>query len=224
MDQRERSSIRERFLKVDTSNVADVLDEMTLYNQGLSSAFVPYPMNGEKLAGFAYTIQGQMAPFSMGGDSMKMEACHGLSANDVSVWAGDGEGVCYFGELIAVGMKERGCVGALADGGVRDVDWFGYHKFPVFARYRSPVQSIGRWKVDACQTSVFIRGATSKYVRVEPGDFVLADFDGAIVIPQSVIAEVLERSEALTRKETEIRAELAAGMTLAVALEKYGHV
>ena len=76
-----------------------------------------------------------------------MEACQGLGAGEVSVWSGDGEGICYFGELIAIGMKERGCVGALVDGGIRDVRWIAQQHFPVYARYRTPVQSIARWRV-----------------------------------------------------------------------------
>jgi regulator of RNase E activity RraA len=160
----------------------------------------------------------------MGGDAEKMAACQGVSADEISVWSGDGDGTCYFGELIALGLKERGCVGALADGGVRDIAWLDQHDFPVFARYRSPVQSIGRWKVNACQIPVFIRGATSKHVEVSPGDFILADADGAIVIPAAHIDAVLERAEALTTNEIKIRHELANGMTLGEALKIYGHV
>lgn len=219
-----RSSIRARYLKVDTSNVADVLDDMGEFDRGLHSSFSPYPAGNGKVAGFAYTIRGQMTPFPMGGDAEKMAACQGLSHDEVSVWSGDGEGVCYFGELIAVGMKERGCVGALVDGGVRDVRWFLHHDFPVFARYRTPVQSIGRWKVNGTQVPVLLRGATSRFVRVEPGDFILADDDGAIAIPAAHVTSVLEEAERLTRKEEEIRSELAKGLSLSDALKKFGHV
>jgi regulator of RNase E activity RraA len=121
-------------------------------------------------------------------------------------------------------MKERGCVGALVDGGVRDVRWMKRHAFPVFARFRTPTQSIGRWKVNAAQVDVYLAGATTKRVRVAPGDFILADEDGAIVIPAALVEEVLERSEQMTRKEEDIRAELARGLSLADALEKFGHV
>lgn len=220
----ERNEIRTRFLEVDTSNVADVLDEMGLTDQGLAADFSPYPANAGRLAGFAYTIRGQMMPYPLGGDAEKMRACAGLSEGEVSVWSGDGEGVCYFGELIALGMRERGCVGSLVDGGIRDVRWLGQHKFPVYARYRTPVQSIGRWKVTGWQTAVKLRGATSKYVSVEPGDFILGDEDGVIVIPAAVLDEVLTRSEDLTRKEVAIRKEIAKGLSLADALKTFGHV
>jgi regulator of RNase E activity RraA len=140
------------------------------------------------------------------------------------VWSGNGEGICYFGELIAIGMKERGAVGALVDGGIRDVRWLGELGFPVYARYRTPVQSIGRWKVNAWQVPVLMRGATAQWVKVAPGDMVLADEDGAIVVPRSVVRPVLAEAERLTRTEVEIRRELKAGLTLDQALTKFGHV
>jgi regulator of RNase E activity RraA len=132
--------------------------------------------------------------------------------------------VCFFGELISIGMKERGCVGALVDGGVRDVDWIAELDFPVYARYRTPVQSIGRWRVTGSQIPVPMPGATVPEVQVSPGDFVLADADGAIVIPADVIEKVLHRAEELGSREVQIRAELADGLSLSEALAKFGHV
>lgn len=224
MNAQQKEDLRQRYLRVDTSNVADVLDELGLLDQGLAPEFAPYPATTGRLAGWAYTIRGQMTPFPMGGDADKMTACQGLSPGEVSVWSGDGEGICYFGELIAIGMKERGSVGALVDGGVRDVRWIAEQNYPVYARYRTPVQSIGRWKVNGCQVPVLLRGATSKFVRVEPGDFILADEDGAIVIPSARVEEVLLKAEHLTEKERLIRVELTAGLSLAEALKKFGHV
>lgn len=219
-----KRKIRERFLAVDTSNVADVLDQIGLPNQGLAAGFRPFPDTASKLAGWAYTIRGQMAPYDGTGDAAKMQACNGIGADEVSVWSGDGEGICYFGELIALGMKERGCVGALVDGGVRDVRWIGEHHFPVYARYRTAVQSIGRWRVTGSQEPVYLCGATNERVVINPGDFVLCDEDGGIVIPEADVVRVLEAAEELTRKEILIRREIAGGMTLQQALDKYGHV
>ncbi|HYD62651.1 MAG TPA: RraA family protein [Noviherbaspirillum sp.] len=216
--------IRQRFLAVDTSNVADVLDTLGYFNQGLSAEFLPFPNDSGKLAGWAYTIRGQMTPYGQGGDADKMKACQGVSAGQVTVWSGDGEGICYFGELIAIGMKERGCVGSLIDGGIRDIRWIREQEFPIYARYRTPIQSIGRWKVNGWQIPVTLRGATSKSVQVNPGDFILADEDGALVIPQEIVDQVLADAEALTEKEKQIRLDLQSGLTLADALAKYGHV
>lgn len=217
--------IRQRYLAVDASNVADVLDELGLHDQGLASSFRPFPADAGKLAGWAFTIAGKMVPYeSTGGDPAKMEAASHLRPGDISVWSGHGEGVCFFGELISIGMKERGCVGALVDGGIRDVGWLRDLDFPVFARYRTPVQSIGRWRVTGYGDAVPMPGATVPHVTVTPGDFVLADDDGAVVIPADVAEKVLERAETLQAREVEIRTALAQGLSLAEALARFGHV
>lgn len=217
-------ALRQRFLKVDTATVADVLDAMGNPDYGLAPAFTPYPVNAGKMAGWAYTICGEMRTSAGNGDPDKMRAVDGLRPGEISVWGGAGEGVCFFGELIALGMKVRGCTGALIDGGIRDIHWIEKQKFPVYARYRTPVQSIGRWKVTAWQTPIYLPGATVKRVEVKPGDFVLADLDGAIVVPATLLERVLTEAERLTATEINIRAELEAGATLEQVLAKYGHV
>jgi len=200
------------------------MDSLGYCDYGLSHEFRPFTAEGKKIAGWAYTIRGQMSPFPQGGDKKKMQACNGIGVGEVSVWSGDGQGICYFGELIALGMREKGSVGALVDGGIRDVRWIDEHEIPVYARYRTPVQSIGRWMVTDFQIPVFLKGATTSRVQVRPGDFILGDEDGVIVIPVEIIEEVLEEAERLTHMEKQIRIELSNGLTLGEALEKYGHV
>lgn len=217
--------VRRRYLSVDSSNVADVLDELGLPDQGLDPSFRPFPSDAGRLAGWAHTIRGEMASYPQRDrDPRKMEACARLTPGSVSVWAGAGEGVCFFGELIAIGMAERGCVGAVADGGVRDLPWLGRLGFTVYARYRTPVQSIGRWRVVEDGEPVQMPGATTQHVTVNPGDLVLGDEDGVIVVPAGMTVQVLERAEALGAREVEIRAELERGLSLADALAKFGHV
>src|SRR5699024_10131364 len=121
-------------------------------------------------------------------------------------------------------LFRSGCVGSLIDGGIRDIRWIKEQNFPIYARYRTPVQSIGRWKVNGCQIPVVLRGATSSFVTVNPGDFVLGDEDGVIIIPQEVVEKVLIEVEALTETEQKIRVELSKGLSLQDALKQFGHV
>ena len=76
----------------------------------------------------------------------------------------------------------------------------------------------------ANQVPVYMRGATTEFVTVNPGDFLLGDEDGLVVIPGDCLDEVLIKAEELTQKEVQIRAELAKGLSLAGALAKFGHV
>lgn len=218
----DKVEIRNRYVKVDTANVADVLDDMGLRHQGLAADFAD--LGAGRVAGWAYTIVGQMVPYEGSGDPRKMEACGGVSDAEVTVWSGGATGICYFGELIALGMRERGCVGAVVDGGVRDTRWLQEHGFPVFARYRTPVQSIGRWKVTDWQVPAYLPGATTERVVVRPGDFVLGDEDGAIVVPAEHAVAVLEKAESMTETEHRVRQAIQSGTSLSEALEQFGHV
>ena len=217
--------IRRRYLAVDSSNVADVLDELGLPDQGLAPEFAPYPATAGRLAGWAFTIRGEMTPYPMdAGDPAKMEACAQLTPGTVSVWSGRGEGVCFFGELISIGMKERGCVGALVDGGsprrrldrrarlprLRAVPDAGAVDRPLEGRRER------RPRADARRDGPGGRSHT--------GRLILADSDGAIVVPAAVAEQVLERAEELQGREVQIRAELAGGLSLSEALAKFGHV
>lgn len=156
----EREALRQRLLLVDGANVSDVLDELGARDQALSPQLLPQP-GTTVLAGWARTIRGQMTAYE-GSDADKMLACQAIGPGEVAVWAGDGDGVCCFGEMIAIGMKERGCQGAVVDGGIRDARWIGELGFAVFARHRTPVQSAGRWKVTGSNLPVTLRGTAAQ--------------------------------------------------------------
>src|SRR5258708_6140928 len=95
---------------------------------------------------------------------------------------------------------------------------------PQFAPYPANAARMGGWEGTDGQVRVDMRGATSKRVKVRPGDFVLADIDGVIVIPKPVAGKVLAEAERLTSKEGRIRRDLGRGASLEEVLKKYGHV
>jgi regulator of RNase E activity RraA len=220
----EQRTLRARFLEVDTTTVSDVLGLHRRFDQALSTELLPLAEGQPKLAGFAYTVRVAMLPYEGPGDPDKMAAIEGMGEGVVSVWAGDAQGVASFGELLALGMKVRGCTGMVVNGGVRDRDGIVKAGIPVFAKYRSPVQSIGRLKVTGCQVPVTMPGATSRHVTVAPGDFVLGDADGVVVVPAALADMVLEQAEAITARERAIRGEVDSGAALQVILGRYGRV
>jgi 4-hydroxy-4-methyl-2-oxoglutarate aldolase len=215
-------AIRARFLQVDTATVSDLLHGLGRTAQVLATDLAPLAADPLRVGGWAYTIRGQMTPYEGRGDPDKMRAIEGVGPGEIAVWAGGTEGVCCFGELLALGMKVRGCAGAIVDGGVRDTHWIAKHGFPVHARYRTPVASTNRWRVTGCGIPVFVRGAVSREVAVHPGDFVLADADGVVVIPLDLIDAILPEAEQLTAREVKVRAEIDAGAGLDVVLQRYG--
>jgi 4-hydroxy-4-methyl-2-oxoglutarate aldolase len=214
--------IRKRYLAVDTSTVSDLLEKIGKRDQALSTSLDRLAPTQAKLAGFAYTVRGQMTPYQGPTDPDKMAAINGMTRGVVAVWTGDGEGMGYFGELLALGMKVRGCTGLVVNGGVRDCHWIAQHGIPAYVKYRSPVQSITRWKVTGCQIPIAMPGATAKTVQVTPGDFILGDADGVIVIPREHIESVLDEAEKITAREIKIRAEIDKGAPLDVVIKRYG--
>lgn len=94
----------------------------------------------------------------------------------------------------------------------------------MFARYVSPVQSVGRWRVTRHAEPIVVRGALGGLVTVSPDDFVLGDEDGVVVVQAERVREVLERAEAIVRQEAEARKLSEEGMTAQEMLERFGHV
>ena len=218
----DRALIRSRFLAVDVANVADVLDDLGHRDQALSTDFT-CAAGRERLAGWAFTISGAMSA-APGRDPLKAQACSQIGPDEVSVWQGNGRGVCYFGELVAIGMMQRGSVGAVVDGGVRDKRWLHEIGFTTFSRYPTSVQTSGRWRVETWQQPVTLPGASGQPVVIEPGDFILGDDDGVIVIPAGIVDVVLEAAETMTEKEIDVRAAIRNGMTLADAMAEFGRI
>ncbi len=206
-----------------TAVIADVFDSLQRTPPVLDNTLRPVGP-AIAFAGPAYTITGESAHFT-GGDRLKLAAIDKMPAGVVAVWASmDAKGVCCFGDLLASAMRARGCAAALVDGGVRDTAFLAELAMPVVARYQTPAQGVGRWRVTASQVDVRVRGALEEWLTVQPGDVVVGDADGQIVIPRLLVEEVTAKVIEWSRAETGARAEILAGLPLLKALEKYGHL
>lgn len=224
MTQEQLDAIRERFEVLNTAIVCDVFDELEVDVPALDVNIRRQTTPAARIAGWAYPIEGQLNA-AKGPDVLKLEIVDSLPAGSVPVWSGtNATGICLFGDLIAATMQKRGCRGTVTDAGFRDVEEISATGFPVFASYVSPVQSVGRWRVTRHGEPVELAGAFGRPVLIEQGDFVLGDEDGVVVIPASLVDQILERSEEIVRQEQEARQSSADGMTASEMLEKYGHV
>ena len=122
-----------------------------------------------------------------------------------------------WGELLSTAAKARGARGAVIDGLVRDIAKIEEINFPVFAAGIKPVDSMGRGMVTAYNVPV-----ECGEVLVNPGDFVFGDFDGVVVIPGSMVKQVLELAFEKVTRENHSRAELQNGAYLRDVFAKYG--
>ena len=111
----------------------------------------------------------------------------------------------YCGEVLAVGAQARGVVGLVIDGGVRDSDALERLRFPVFARGRSIARTV-KHEPGRVGQPVVVGG-----VLVRPGDVVVADADGVVVVRSERLNEVLEASRARVAREDQVMARLRAG-------------
>jgi 4-hydroxy-4-methyl-2-oxoglutarate aldolase len=213
----------EALARAGTAVIADVFDSFKLQPPVLDNQLSAVG-KAASFAGPAYTIDGESRPYE-GGDRAKLAAIDQMPAGVVALWAGkDASGVCCFGDLLASAMLARGCVAAVVDGGVRDVAYLENLGMPVVSRYRTPAQGIGRWQVNASQVPVRVRGALTPWVEVEPGDVVVGDADGVIVIPQRLLTEVTAKMTEWAQSDTRAREEILQGLPLLDALQKYGHL
>jgi len=224
MTPEQKQDIRERYEKLPTAVIADVFDELEIDVPALHVDIKRKTADVQRIAGWAFPIEGRLMD-KKGADRLKLDVVDALPEGSVSVWGGtDASGICLFGDLIAATMQKRGSHGAVVDGGFRDVEDISATGFPVFARWVTPVQSVGRWRVTTHGEPIELPGALGLPVPVAPDDFVLGDEDGVIVIPNGLVGQILERAEEIVRQEEEARKLSAEGMTAAEMLEKYGHV
>lgn len=205
--------------QVYTGALTDILDGLGHVRQSLSGDFLPLN-RGTSFVGPAYPAECRPNPLAVS---------HGRSAQGLFDFLGsipgghvvvvqmNGIEASIFGDLSMTAMKARGAVGAVVDGGARDIHSIEEIGFPVVPRFVRPQGFIQRGDWVAWGTEpVYIEG-----IRISPGDYIAVDASGVVIVPAEVADEVADQALRLVGKEDNLRAAIADGMNPAEAFRRY---
>jgi len=217
-----------RFLKIASATIYDVLDYMGLPNQCMSLGIKPIKY-GMHVAGPALTIRGNREPrykdeyleaFPKFRDFGTFRAVY---PGCTVVINAEKDQVCgHWGEMMSYSAKQLGATGVVIDGGSRDLEGLlAIPDWPVFLRYTTPIESEKRWRAEDINVPIYVTGSLTTVIRVNPGDWIVGDSDGVMVIPKELALEVLFKAEEVEIREEGTRRELAAGVPIKRVFEKY---
>ena len=210
----------EGFSKVAIASVADAVDKVCGRRGYLSSHIKPR-INEQRICGPAATVletaTDEFVPPQHALDLID-EAPRG-SVIVIAIEGGQSD-VAVWGGLMTAGAVANGHVGAVLDGGVRDLTEIRRdYDFPVYARDVSPGTTLGRYRTVASQVPVRVGD-----VVVHPGDIVVGDVDGVVIVPHAKAREVLAMSQEIDSRELEQAKLIMAEGSLRKGLAKYGRI
>lgn len=209
------------FMRVATASVADAVDKV-VGRRGYMDRAVKPMINDKKIVGPAVTIlEGPTTEF--------LPPSHALDAIDespegsvivIGLSSGPDPDVALWGGLMAAGAEVNRLAGAVLDGGVRDVTEIRRDSgFQVFARSISPGTTLGRYKTLAAHVPVMCGS-----ILVAPGDLIVGDVDGVVVVPKTHVEAVLKMALEIEERELEQARLIRESRSLREGLAKYGRI
>lgn len=194
--------IREVLMRVSTANLSDAL-----HRGGVAEGLKPLAQ-GQKMVGRAVTVR------TISGDWAKpVEAIDIAKEGDVIVIDSGGRPPAVWGELATESAMQRGIAGVVIDGASRDSGDIRKMSLPLFTRMSSPNagEPKGFGEIN-CPVTIGNQ-------KVQPGDWIIGDDDGVVVLKAQEAVEYANRAQDVLERENRIRAEIKAGSTLAQVVE-----
>lgn len=212
------TEILARYEQLYTGAVSDVLREHALLDQALPGHL--RPLREERtVAGFAFTVKSAPNVKITGEMTFRTQMISELPANSMVVWdTSNDEKATLWGGVMTATAAGLGVKGAVIDGGIRDTHQILEKDFPVFYKYRIPNGSLGRCLITHYQIPIKIGDTV-----IRPGDVVLGDIDGVVIVPRALAWEVLLRAEEIKANEKTIFGWVAEGQTVDEIKEKGGY-
>jgi regulator of RNase E activity RraA len=180
-----------------------------------------HPIFSTRFAGFALTVklkkEENADPHALDG---MLSAIDQGGPNSVYVMViEDGADIAGMGGLMGTAMQARNFSGAVIDGGVRDTAYLTKIGFPVFALGNVPSTSVGHYRFAGANVPVVCDG-----VSVTPGDIVVADPDGVVIVPRARAADVIATAEDMDFKEHSMYAYIEKLKSIEEAVKKFGRL
>ncbi len=207
-----------KLYNIPTASLCDALDNIGF--KGFMSHEIKPSLETIKIVGPAVTIKDvlsekKVAPMSA------LRAIDDASPGDIIVRASeeDMKEIALWGGLMGLAAKGRGIEGAVLDGGVRDIAELKEMRFQVFSSSVVPSTSVGRTEVVGVNVPVTCGG-----VLVSPGDIIVGDPDGVVVIPAGELEMVIGIAEKMDAVEKEEAEDLKKGNSLVETIKKYARV
>jgi 4-hydroxy-4-methyl-2-oxoglutarate aldolase len=207
-----------RFEQLYTGAVNDVLREFCLLNQALPGHIIPL-REYRTVAGFAFTVKSSPNAMISGEMDFRVKMLDEIKEDAFVVWdtSNDTQATLWGGVMTAT-AKGKKVKAACIDGGIRDTHQILEADFPVFYKYRISNGSLGRCLITHYDITLSIGG-----VIVKPGDIVLGDIDGVLIVPREIAYEVLLRSEEIKENEKVIFGWVKDGQSIQDITKKGGY-
>jgi regulator of RNase E activity RraA len=201
-----------------TAVVCDVLDSLGFTRQSPRAPLKPLSVDVVLVGRAKTTLWSDLTQADPAPYEKELIAVDDCRPDDVLIAAAGGStrsGI--WGELLSTAARNRGCQGAIVDGAVRDVAKMRAMQFPVFALGTSPYDSKDRQCVTDIDVPVEIDG-----VAFHPGELVLADIDGVVVVPHSVEDEAIRLAWQKVHAENLVRTAIQEGLKATEAYRRFG--